>query len=248
MPCGDDPQELNAQIDAARTQIELARSQVESWQVDVERAQRTRDKYAWDKSTEGKAAHAVALSQLKAARAGLKTAQASLAGAERDLENLLDMRDNPLEAAAAVDAAWWVSQTAEAGMQVAEARLASMRATPDGRGASSSPGEAGRSGSGAGRTKGATLEKMRISSPIGGLVTSRSIHVGEMAAPGGALLRVSESGRGRASSLRTHRSDRLDQGGGHCPGAGGHLPKQILPWPSDLHLPAGGVPPQERAD
>jgi HlyD family secretion protein len=31
---------------------------------------------------------------------------------------------------------------------------------------------------------------MRISSPIEGLVTSRSIHIGEMAAPGGALLRV----------------------------------------------------------
>jgi HlyD family secretion protein len=187
----DNPHELNAQIDAAGTQVELARSEVEAWQINIERAQRTCDKYAWDKSTEGKTAYAVALSQLEIALAGLNTAQASLAGAERDLENLIDIHDNPLEANAAINAAWWAYKVAEGGVQLAEARLASMEATPSTEETRVSQAKLD-AALAAQEALEVQLGKMRVSSPIDGLVTGRSIHVGEMAAPGGALLKVAD--------------------------------------------------------
>jgi HlyD family secretion protein len=157
----------------------------------VERAQRTCDKYAWDKSTEGKTAHAVALSQLELTQAGIETARASLAGAERDLQNLIDLRDDPIEANAAVNSAWWSYQATEGGVRLAEAGLASMMATPTVEEVAIAQAKLDAALAAQESLK-VRLDRTLITSPIDGLVTGRSVHIGEMISPAGALLKVAD--------------------------------------------------------
>ncbi len=122
---------------------------------------------------------------------GVNTAQAGLDGARAALNDLCAMRSNPQELNSQVDAAETQYRVAEAAVQMAQAQVDALRA-------------------GATEEEIAILEarveqaqalldallvlrdKQTIAAPVGGLVLERSIHEGELAAPGAILLTLGD--------------------------------------------------------
>lgn len=207
------PQELNMRIAMAKAEVEAARHQLQQAQAAQEAALANKERVAkalselskgFDIDTPAGKRHidppAAAVADLRT-QAGLTTNQwwsaveavnqaaAALEGAERNLANLLNMRDDPIALDAQVDAAKAAYDAAVAAVDAAQARLDALEKgpTPEQIAVARAQVEQAQAAL-------AVLEaqraKLTIRSPISGLVTSRSAHVGEMAVPGVTLLTV----------------------------------------------------------
>ncbi len=183
----EDPQDLNLQIAQAETEVSLAEQEVERAQADLEEVEL---KYNVFRDQGGDVERTWAL-QVEAARAALDAAQAKLDGARRYLNALYAIRNNPLNLQAQVHAA-------EARYEAAEAAVDQARAALDEALTGSTPEEVAlaeaqlRRAQAAQALVEAQLTQLILTSPITGVVTSRSAHAGETATPGIPLLTLAD--------------------------------------------------------
>ena len=216
----DNPQELNARIDAARAQLAAAEHQVqgaiaardaaEEGKVQLERAHermsngiqveiplpdggvtKKRITFNDDQLDEAWAQYGLAANEWWEAWVALNSATAARDGAQRNLENLLAMREKPLTMDAQVDAAQAQVEAAEAAVEVARAGLDALRAGAAAEQVAVARAQV-RQAEAALKTLQVQLEKMTLKAPRDGLVVERLVHVGEMAAPGAPLLKIAD--------------------------------------------------------
>jgi len=176
------PQELDARIDAARTQLAIAKSQAIQAQAALEAAKVQRDGHP------GQAAYEY---QVKAAEEALQAAQANVAKAQAQLDGLLDMRHNPLAMQAQVDAAEAAYKAAAAAAEAAQAKLDALVAGPTREQIAVAEAAVRQAEAALGILQ-VQQEKMTLRAPLNGLVTRRTLHVGELASPGAPVITIAD--------------------------------------------------------
>ncbi len=185
----DNPQELDAQIDEARTQVELAQRGVTQAQAQLQTVIIQRDAFAGAGDDQSKTSYAALDQQVQAAEASVAIAEEQLAGAQTQLDNLLEMRNNPVALNAAANQARSMYDDAIAAVEVAQASLDSLLAKPTAEEVSVAQALVSQAEAALGILQ-IQLDKMSLRSPLSGLVSSRSIHVGETASAGATLMTV----------------------------------------------------------
>ena len=122
---------------------------------------------------------------------GVNSAQAGLDGARAALNDLYAMRNNPQELNAQVDAAEAQVRSAEAAVQMAQAGLDALQA-----GATDEEIAVARAqveqAQAALDALSVLRDKLTIVAPVSGLILERSIHEGELAAPGVTMLTLGD--------------------------------------------------------
>ncbi len=216
-----DPQELEAQIDGARTQLAIAKLTVEQAIANMRAAETEEDffKRTYPQLEEGfdvdipvpgldivvhrhiKVKELVLsevrrqgnLANQKAWMAweGLYAAEAALEGARQQLNDLLAMRDKPLEANAMVSAAQTQYDIAEANVGVAQAQVDALKT-----GASEEELRVAEAqldqAEAALETLKLRVEKMTLRAPRTGVVLERMVNLGEIAPPKFSLLTIAD--------------------------------------------------------
>jgi HlyD family secretion protein len=216
-----DPQQLEAQIDAARTQLAIAELTVEqaianAHATDVQTAYFERTYVQLVKGFDveipvpglgvvlkrhfnvGEDTLSVVRRQGNLANQeawmaweGLFAAEAARNGARQNLSNLLEMRDNPLEANVLVSATEAQYLVAEANVEVAQAQLEALRT-------GATDQEVGVAQSLVGQAEAALatlqtqLDKMTLQAPRTGVVLERMVSAGEIAPPNFPLLTLAD--------------------------------------------------------
>ena len=189
MALRDNPQELNAQIDEAGTRVELAERGVAQAQAQLQSLRIQRDAYAGAGDDESKTGYEALDQRVRAAEAGVTIAEEALAGTRAHMQNLAEMRDNPVALNTAVNQARAQYEDAMAAVEVAQASLDTLLAQPSAQEVAVAQAQVSQAEAALGILQ-VQLEKMTLRSPMGGLVTNRSIHVGETASPGATLLTI----------------------------------------------------------
>jgi multidrug efflux pump subunit AcrA (membrane-fusion protein) len=205
----DNPQELNAQIAQARAQVAAAEAVLVQTTALKDAAEIAHDTY-WDgmdelwnasKELEGVpepfrpalpglplSFHLIPNNYWKS-WVGVNTAQAALDGARAALSGLYAIRNNPQELNSQVDALEAQHRAAGAAVLVAQAQLDALHA-----GATEEEIDAVEAQVEQAQAALDALivwrDKQTVTAPVGGLVLERSIHKGELAAPGATLLTV----------------------------------------------------------
>jgi HlyD family secretion protein len=215
------PQELEARIDAARTQLKVAELTVEQATANMQ-ASEVQQAYfvrTYAQLLEGFdveipvpgtpitvtrhiSIHEPVLGEVRrqgnlanqsawAAWEGLSAAEAVRDGARQNLDDLLAMRDNPLEANALVSAAQAQYDVAEANVGVAQAQLEAIKAgaTPEEISVAQSQVEQAKA---ALQTMEVQLDKLTLTAPRTGVVLERTVSAGEIAAPNVSLLTIAD--------------------------------------------------------
>lgn len=190
----ENPQELDAQIHAAEARVALAGRQIEQARAQKAAITALREGIAGDNSDQGKTQRAVYQKQEEAGDEKIAAAQVEAQGAQRVLDFLRQMRENPLTLQVAVRAAEGQLRVAEEGVKVAEAALALAQAGPR-------PEEVALAKAQLAKAE-ASYELLRrraarytVSSPLDGVITTRAVNPGETAAPAAPLLVVSDQSR-----------------------------------------------------
>ncbi|MCR4406512.1 MAG: efflux RND transporter periplasmic adaptor subunit [Anaerolineae bacterium] len=208
----DNPQELEDQIDQARTRLAQAESQVKQAEANVEAAKMLRDSA---RHTAGQLnavgvpsitlppssdrpmslqvspdAYATdAEYRLWQAWVQLNSATAARDSAQQYLNDLLAIHANPQELNAQVDSAKAQYESAQAAVAVAEAQLAALQAGPSEEQVAAARAQV-QQAEAALATLEVQLAKTLICAPGDGIVVERVAHVGELAVPGVALLTI----------------------------------------------------------
>jgi len=188
----DDPQQLEAQISQARTEVELAKVQLDQARTALTEAEVMRDHYQlFQAGDDNKTTYLASLKQVEVAQANVQAAEAAMKGAQVQLEHLLAMKEKPLVLNAQVNAAWAEHQAAQAAVEMAKAELEALEAGPTEEEVAVAQAEVARTEA-ALRVLEVQLDKLTLRSPTGGLVTGRTVQVGEMAVPGASLMTVAD--------------------------------------------------------
>ncbi len=185
----DNPQQLNAQIDEARTQVEVAERGVAQAEAQLETAIIQRDAHANAGDDESKTKYATFDQQVRAAEAIVAIAEEALEGAQVQMENLLAMRANPVALNTAVNQAKAQYDEASAAVVVAQAAVDALLSKPTAQEVDVAQAQVSQAEAALGILQ-VQREKMTLYSPLSGLVSNRSIHVGETASPGATLMTV----------------------------------------------------------
>ncbi len=122
---------------------------------------------------------------------GLSAAEAARDGARQHLNNLLAMRDNPLEANTLVTAAEGQYDIAQANVAVAQAQLEALQAGATEEEVSMVESHV-QQAEAALDTLRVQLDKMTLRAPRSGTVLRRMVNVGELAAPNFSLLTIAD--------------------------------------------------------
>lgn len=122
---------------------------------------------------------------------GVNTAKARLEGARSSLVNLLQIRENPQDLEAQVDAAETAYRRAEAAVQQAEAELAAVRSGATREEIAAVEAQVDQAEAALGKLL-TERDKLTIVAPVGGLVLERTIHEGELAAPGAPIITLGD--------------------------------------------------------
>ncbi len=180
----DNPQELMAQIDAARSGVTLAEQNVSVAQTKLDEAKYWRDFYDNDHSRRETLDKQIAIAQKD-----LETAQAQLDGAKAQVTALEAMRRAPVTLQAQVNAASHAYTMSLASVQVADANLAELKAGPSPEDIALAEAKLHQAQA---QLKLAQAYESRatIAAPLTGIVSERSAHVGETIQPGGAVLSI----------------------------------------------------------
>jgi multidrug resistance efflux pump len=185
----DNPQEIEVQIVEAQTAVRLADASIEGLRARLAAAEVERDQYLGGGSLEEKQMYASLNYQVEAAQAAIDAARAEKLGAESTLVALRALRNNPLALVSQVHAAESQYELAAAGVGVAIRRLDELQAGPAEEDVAVAEAQVARAKA-AGAILEAQLETMTLRSPIDGIVTSRSAHVGEAVLAGATLLTI----------------------------------------------------------
>ncbi len=179
------PLELEAQIDAARTNVRLNEQKVEMARATLAEMELRR---AAAGELEGDTRRIWEL-QMQASRAALAQAQAELDGARAYLNVLLATRANPLTLEAQLHAAEAQYRLAEAQVAVAQAALDELVAGPTAEQIAMAEAQV-RQAEAAVRLVDAQIAQLTLTAPMDGIVTTRSAQVGETATAGMPLLTI----------------------------------------------------------
>jgi multidrug resistance efflux pump len=179
----ENPQELNAQIVEAETQVALAEQELEMAEADLNEAEILYSVYAG----QGGDAERTQSLRVDAAWAAVDAAQARLEGAQRYLNTLYATRQNPLTKEADLHRAETEAEVAEAAVDEARAALGQLEAGPSTEEIAVAQAQLHQAEAALGLID-ARLAQLRITSPMTGSVSSRSIHEGETASAGSTLL------------------------------------------------------------
>jgi HlyD family secretion protein len=186
----DNPQDLDAQINYARAQIDIAVAQVDLARANVKAAQTLQESLpAGTGSDQDKTKRAVYDQQVAGAQAALTAAEAQRQGAQATLAQLKSIRARPVGLDAAVHSAEGQVSKAEAALGAAEAVLAQVQAPPQPEAVAVARARVEQADA-AKALLGATLDKLRLTTPVTGTITAQVTHVGEVAQPGAPLLTV----------------------------------------------------------
>jgi multidrug resistance efflux pump len=126
-----------------------------------------------------------------AAWVDLNSASAALADAEQRLDDLLQLRSDPQEAKVKVAQAEAAYQTALAEVDVAQARLETLKAQPRAEQVALAETQVKQAEADLAGLK-VQLDKHVLEAPRSGQVVARAVHEGEMATPGAAMLTVAD--------------------------------------------------------
>jgi HlyD family secretion protein len=179
------PQQLLAQIDAARAGAKLAEQNVAAMKSKLAEARWWRDFYDDDKGR-----HQSLDKQIAIAQSNLDAAQAQLDGANAQVNALLAMRRAPVTLQAQVNSALSGYSLMVASVAVAGAALTELKAGP-------TPEEIALAEAQLHQAQAqlklaqAYQSRAELCAPLTGLVASRSTHVGETVQPGAVLMTVS---------------------------------------------------------
>ncbi len=185
----DNPQEIDAQIVQAQAAVDLADVQIEQAQAQLEAAKVERDRYRAQGTVEEKRLYVVYDYQVQAAQAALDAARADKKGAEETLAALKALRANPLAIVGQVHLAESQYRLAEAGVEVARAKLKELQAGPTEEEIEVARAQVQRAQAAVLALQ-VQMDKMTLCSPMAGVVTSCPAHVGESALAGTPLLTV----------------------------------------------------------
>jgi HlyD family secretion protein len=178
------PQQINAQVDAARAAVTLAEQNVAVMQTRLAEARYRRDFYNDDKDKRETLDKEIAIAQKN-----MEAAQAQLAGTRAQLDALQAMRSDPVILQAQVNQArqaysMTIASEAEAAAFVTELKAGP---TPEEIALAEAKVQQARASLKLAR---AYQARAQIAAPLTGLVAQRSGHVGETAQPGAALLSI----------------------------------------------------------
>lgn len=216
----DDPQELSLQVEAARYALAVAEEGGAQARANLEATRTKEDSLAraYNELKEGfdititlpdlttikkhiEASPAIINRTLREwnlssqetwiAWSGLYQALAARDGAERKLEILIEMRDNPLAAQAEVDAALAQYEMAQADVAAAQAQLDGLRAGPTEHQVEMARAQVQEAEANL-KVLEVQWEKMSLKAPRAGLILERMVNEGEIAAPGSPLLRLAD--------------------------------------------------------
>jgi HlyD family secretion protein len=176
------PQELDARIIEAGTQVKLA----EQGAILAE-AQLASERLLAQQKREGTDEREAADWQVKAAEAALAAAQADHAATQTLLDWLTYIRNEPLAAIARANAAQGEAQIAEAGIDVAQARLEDLKAGPT-RQEVAVAQQRVRLAQAQANVLQAQVDRFALHSPVEGIVLEEVLHKGELAAPATPIL------------------------------------------------------------
>lgn len=185
------PQDLEAQVVQARAEADVAAVAIEQARAQIAAAEAERERYRAQGSMEEKWMYTIHDYQVQAAREGLAAAEAQKAGADRTLAALEALRDNPLALLSQVHQAEGQVAMAAAGVAVAEAHLRELQAGPRPEEVAMAEAQVAQARA-ALRAVETQIDKMALTSPLSGVVTSRSANEGEAALAGTTLLTVAD--------------------------------------------------------
>jgi len=186
-----DPQELAAQIDAARSQGRVLLPQVEQARAAVRMAEIVRDSGNPFGSDREKTESAAYGKHLEAAQERLAAAQAAHRGAQQSLAALQAIAEEPLVLEAQVHTAQSQVTVAEASLEVARAGQAVLLAGPRPEAVAVAEAQLRQTQAALALLR-VQQEKLALHSPIDGLVTNQVIEVGETALPARPLMTVAD--------------------------------------------------------
>ncbi len=185
------PQDLDAQVARAQSEADVAEVAIEQAQAQIATAEAERDQYRAQGTMAEKWLYAVHDYQVQAAREGLAAAQAQKEGAGRTLAALKAMRDNPLALVSQVHQAEGQVEMSAAAVAVAEAYLRELEAGPRSEEVAVAEAQVAQAQAALHAVE-TQIAKLALTSPIDGVVTSRSAHEGEAAVAGTTLLTVAD--------------------------------------------------------
>ncbi len=178
------PQQINAQVDAARSSVALAEQNVAVMQTRLAEARYRRDFYDNDKNR-----HETLDKEIAIAQKNLAAAQAQLTGAQAQLNALLALRSNPVTLQGQLNQARHAYSITVASEAVAAANVTELKA-------GSTTEEIALAEAQVQQAR-ASLElaqayqsRAQIAAPLAGLVAQRSALAGETVQPGAVLLSI----------------------------------------------------------
>jgi multidrug resistance efflux pump len=188
----DDPKEIEARLNQMKAQVNEAEKQIELARVNLKRAEIQAEAAGRNQTNNaGLAKNESAQYQLQAAQQGLRIAEASRNGAQKQVEQLTQLRANPLSLRAQANAAQAAYHQAEAAVLVAQSRLATAKANPTPEEVNVARAQLQEAES-ALEAVAVQLGKQTLTAPRRGLITQKIIAPGEMAGPGLTLLELSD--------------------------------------------------------
>lgn len=180
----DNPQELTAQIDAARAGVKLAEQTVGVMQTRLAEARYWREFYDDDTDRRETLDKQIALAQKN-----LEAAQARQVGAQAQVAALEAMRSDPVALQTQVNAARTTYSLTLAGVGVAEAKLTELKAGASKEEVALAEAQLHQAQAQL-KLAQAYQSRATLAAPLTGLVAQRSVKVGEVVQPGGALLSI----------------------------------------------------------
>ncbi len=180
----ENPQQLLAQLDAARTAAQLAGQAVPIAQARLDEARWWRDFYEDDPGR-----HESLDKQIAIAQHDLEAAQAQWSGANAQVRALEAMRRAPVTLQAQVNTARNTYSMTLASVSVAESALAELKAGPSAQEIALAEAQVHQAQAQL-KLAQAQLTRAALQAPLGGIISSRSAQVGETVQAGVALLTI----------------------------------------------------------
>jgi multidrug resistance efflux pump len=191
------PQELDAQIHTAQAQVVTAAAQVEVTRAQLKAARVLQESVPPNTgSDQDRTRRAMYDQNVAAIEALARGAEAASQGAQATLAVLLAIRQQPVLLDAAVHKAEGGVVQAQAGVAVAEAVLAQVKAPAQAEAVRLAQARVAQAGAGLAAVD-VALGKLTVRSPATGAVTAQAIHAGEVAGPGVPLFTVTDVARAR---------------------------------------------------
>lgn len=192
----NNPHQLAARINQAQARVTGAERELELAQVNLKRMDIQAEAAGRDQTTvlggnQGLVQSDVAQYRLRAARTGLEMAEVALAGAKRQVEHLIRLRDMPLPLIAQANAAEAAFRQAEAAVLAAEANLTAVQADPTPEDIAVAQAQVLEAEAILAAVD-IQLAKQTLSAPRNGLVSLKLVEPGELAAPGAMLLELND--------------------------------------------------------